>query len=101
MKKSKFIIIFASFINATAALALERIFSFFNMQWMLANCMNVTDEYGMSHLIAKCPSCQSESLYCGKIPTKLKHMQNKEVLFCKKCKFITPVEEFKNMLASR
>jgi transcription elongation factor Elf1 len=63
--------------------------------------MNVTDEYGMNPLIAKCPSCQSESLFCGKIQTKIKKMVNKEVLFCKKCKLITPVEEFKSMLASR
>lgn len=63
--------------------------------------MNVTDEYGMNHLLAKCPRCQSESLFCGKIQTKVQKMLNKEVLFCKRCKFITPVEEFKNMLASR
>ena len=63
--------------------------------------MNVTDAYGMNSLLAKCPNCQSESLFCGKIPTKVKKMQDKEVLFCKRCKFITPVEEFKKVLASK
>ncbi|RMW38126.1 MAG: hypothetical protein EA447_04065 [Nitrosopumilus sp.] len=63
--------------------------------------MNVLNEYGMNHLLANCPNCQSETLFCGKMPTNFKKMQNKEILFCKKCKFIIRVEEFKNMLSSR
>ncbi len=62
--------------------------------------MNFTNEYGMRQLLAKCPNCYKESLYCGKIPTSIRSLINKEVLFCKLCKFVTPVNEFKKLLTS-
>ncbi|WP_249111142.1 hypothetical protein [Nitrosopumilus sp. K4] len=61
----------------------------------------MTNEFGMKHLLAQCPNCQSDSLYCGKIPTSIRDMANKEVLFCKKCKFVVPVDEFKKILSCR
>ena len=61
--------------------------------------MNLTNEFGMKPLLAKCPNCYSESLFCGKIPTSIKNLANKEVLFCKRCKFVTSVEEYKKMLS--
>jgi hypothetical protein len=54
----------------------------------------------MKPLLACCPNCDGTSLYCGKIPTTLRDMANKEVLFCKTCKFVVPVDEFKKMLSS-
>ncbi len=62
--------------------------------------MNMTNEYGMNHLLARCPNCEKESLYCGKIPTSIRDMVNKEVLFCKTCKFVIPVEDYKKLLSS-
>ncbi|MEC4848235.1 MAG: hypothetical protein RI100_03520 [Nitrosarchaeum sp.] len=62
--------------------------------------MNIKNEFGMTQLLACCPNCNGSALYCGKIPTTIKEMANKEVLFCKQCKFIVPVEEFKNILSS-
>ena len=62
--------------------------------------MNITNEYGMNPLLAQCPNCDKESLYCGKIPTSIRAMINKEVLFCKTCKFVTSVDEFKKLLFS-
>ncbi len=62
--------------------------------------MNIKNEFGMTSLLACCPVCDGSSLYCGKIPTAIKEISNKEVLFCKLCKFIVPVEEFKNILSS-
>ena len=56
------------------------------------------NEFGMSLLLAKCPNCQMESLYCGKIPTAIKELTNKEVLFCKNCKFVVTVDGYKEML---
>lgn len=52
----------------------------------------------MKPLLAKCPHCERESLYCGMIPTTIKTLANKEVLFCKDCKFVVPVDEYKEML---
>ncbi len=60
--------------------------------------MNLTNEFGMKHLAANCPVCDTKSVYCGMIPTKIKSLANKEVLFCKNCKFVIPVDEFKNLL---
>jgi len=54
----------------------------------------------MVKLAAYCPNCQSDSLYCGMIPTEIKSLSNKEVLFCKDCKFVTAVDDYKNLLAS-
>jgi len=58
----------------------------------------VKTEFGMNLLLAKCPSCDSDSLYCGKIPTSIKTLENKEVLFCKNCKFVIAVNEYKKLL---
>ena len=60
--------------------------------------MNMTNEFGMKKLTANCPQCLIDSLYCGKIPTEIKSLSNKEVLFCKSCKFVIAVEEFKKNL---
>jgi len=60
--------------------------------------MDLKNEFGMTKLLAKCPNCDSDSLYCGKIPTSVKTLANKEVLFCKGCKFVVSVDEYKNML---
>jgi len=66
----------------------------------LAKLLNIKNEFGMKPLLACCPNCDKDSLYCGKIPTTIRDMANKEVLFCKICKFIVPVAEFKKMLSS-
>ena len=60
--------------------------------------MNLKTDFGMKQLLAKCPNCEKESLYCGKIPTEIKNLANKEVLFCKNCKFVVTVDEYKKML---
>ncbi|MBI2111622.1 MAG: hypothetical protein HY476_01745 [Nitrosarchaeum sp.] len=62
--------------------------------------MNLKNEFGMKPLLACCPNCDGASLYCGKIPTTLRDMINKEVLFCKTCKFVVSVDEFKKILSS-
>ncbi|MDH3204752.1 MAG: hypothetical protein OEL81_08775 [Nitrosopumilus sp.] len=49
--------------------------------------------------MAKCTNCDSESLYCGMIPTSIKTLVNKEVLFCKNCKFVIAIDEFKDVLS--
>ncbi|MFQ5475869.1 MAG: hypothetical protein ACE5DT_02435 [Nitrosopumilus sp.] len=48
--------------------------------------------------MAKCPNCDSDSLYCGSIPTSIKSLVDKEVLFCKNSKFVVTVDEYKKML---
>jgi len=60
--------------------------------------MNVTNELGMKKLAANCPQCLIDSLYCGTIPTEIKSLTNKEVLFCKSYKFVIAVEEYKKNL---
>lgn len=60
--------------------------------------MNITNEHGMQKLAANCPQCLINSLYCGTIPTEIKSLSNKEVLFCKSCKFVIPVDEYKKNL---
>lgn len=62
--------------------------------------MNLTKEFGMTKLAAHCPNCEDDSLYCGMIPTEIKSLANKEVLFCKGCKFVISVDEYKDMLSS-
>jgi hypothetical protein len=62
--------------------------------------LDLRNEFGMKPLLATCPNCDKSSLYCGKIPTALREMANKEVLFCKICKFVVPVDEFKKILSS-
>ncbi|MCV0392135.1 MAG: hypothetical protein K5790_02445 [Nitrosopumilus sp.] len=62
--------------------------------------MKLKNEFGMKRLLASCPNCSLTSLYCGMIPTEIKSLSNKEVLFCKNCKFVIPVDEFKNALLS-
>ncbi|MDX1596824.1 MAG: hypothetical protein R3327_07800 [Nitrosopumilaceae archaeon] len=62
--------------------------------------MNTVNNSGMIQLAASCPQCQANSLYCGKIETDVKSLQNREMLFCRSCKFVIPVEEFKDLLCS-
>jgi hypothetical protein len=61
--------------------------------------MNLKNDFGMKLLLAKCPNCDMESLYCGRIPTLVKTLINKEVLFCKTCKFVVTVNEYKKILS--
>ena len=61
--------------------------------------MNLKNEFGMKLLLATCPNCDMESLYCGRIPTSVKTLINKEVLFCKTCKFVITVNEYKKILS--
>ncbi len=61
--------------------------------------MNLKNDFGMKLLLAKCPNCDVESLYCGRIPTSVKTLINKEVLFCKTCKFVVTVNEYKKILS--
>ena len=60
--------------------------------------MKINNEFGMKSLLANCPNCEHESLYCGTIPTAIETLANKEVLFCKDCKFVVSVDEYKEML---
>jgi len=59
----------------------------------------VKNEFGMVKLLAHCPNCDDFSLYCGMIPTKIKSLANREVLFCKECKFVIAVDEYKKSLS--
>ena len=61
--------------------------------------MNLTKEYGMTKLAAHCPQCRIDTVYCGMIPTEIKSLANKEVLFCKSCKFVISVDEYKDLLS--
>ena len=61
--------------------------------------LNLKNEFGMIHLLATCPNCDVNTLYCGKIPTAIKNLMNKEVLFCKNCKFVVSVDEYKKILS--
>ena len=60
--------------------------------------MDLKNQYGMKHLVASCPNCETSTLYCGKIESGVNELNSKEVLFCKTCKFVVPVTEFKKML---
>lgn len=62
--------------------------------------MDVTIEYEMKELLASSPNCQKSTLYCGKIISQINDLNNKEVLFCKSCKFVVPVIDYKNILFS-
>jgi hypothetical protein len=62
--------------------------------------LDLKNEFGMKSLLACCPNCDNTSLYCGKIPTTIRDMANKELLFCKTCKLVVPVEELKEILFS-
>ena len=61
--------------------------------------MDLKNEFGMKKLVAVCPNCDGDSLYCGRIPTSIKSLVDKEVLFCKHCKFVVTVDEYKKMLS--
>ncbi|NIP62419.1 MAG: hypothetical protein GWN01_16725 [Nitrosopumilaceae archaeon] len=61
--------------------------------------MDLKSEYGMDLLLASCPNCDDRSLYCGKIPTKISDLNNREVLFCERCKFVVAVDEYKKILS--
>jgi hypothetical protein len=63
--------------------------------------MDLKTQQGMIRLNACCPDCQQETLYCGKIESKMSELNRKELLFCKSCKFVIPVEEFKKILYSK
>ena len=63
--------------------------------------MDLKTEFGLDHLLASCPNCQKTTLYCGKIDSKLNDLKRKEVLFCKTCKFVVSVGEFKKMLFTK
>lgn len=62
--------------------------------------MKLKNEFGMKSLLASCPNCSDTALYCGMIPTEIKSLTNKEVLFCKNCKFVIPVDDYKKLLLS-
>ena len=68
------------------------------MHEQLTEDVNLKKELGMRHLLASCPNCYQDSLYCGMIPTTIKTLINKEVLFCKACKFVVTVDDYKKML---
>jgi len=68
-------------------------------QKTVKSSLNLKNEFGMMKLMAKCPNCDDDSLYCGKIPTSIKTLTNKEVLFCKNCKFVVTVDEYKKLLS--
>ncbi len=51
----------------------------------------------MEKLTANCPQCLIDLLYCGIIPTEIKSLPNKEVLFSKSCKFVIAVDEYKKI----
>lgn len=59
--------------------------------------MDLNDGLGMKQLLTHFPNCEKYSLYCGKIPTSIRSLSGKEVLFCK---FVIPVNEFKKTLSS-
>ena len=65
---------------------------------MLLIPLNLGNEFGMTQLLTTCPRCDADLLYCGKIPTSVKNLKNKEVLFCKNCKFVVSVDEYKKIL---
>jgi len=60
--------------------------------------LDVIADYGMKQLLATCPNCQKPTLYGGKIMSQVNDLNSKEVLFCKSCKFVVPVAEYKKML---
>ncbi len=60
--------------------------------------MNIADDIGMTQLAALCPQCQSQKLFCGKVQTDVKSLKNKEVLYCRGCKFVISVDEYKKLL---
>lgn len=62
--------------------------------------MDLKNPYGMKQLIASCPKCQSSSLYGGKIESRKNDLNGTEVLFCKSCKFVLSLREYKKMLFS-
>jgi len=65
----------------------------------ISSLLNTKNKFRMMKLVAKCPNCYDDSLYCGKIPTSIKTLAHKEVLFCKNCKFVIAVDEYKKMLS--
>ena len=60
--------------------------------------MKLKNQYGMTKIIPNCPQCDVDSLYCGSIPTSIESLKNKEVIFCKNCKFVISVDDLKKML---
>ncbi|MFB5607465.1 MAG: hypothetical protein ACE5RG_05110 [Candidatus Nitrosomaritimum yanchengensis] len=63
--------------------------------------MDLKTQQGMIRLNACCPDCQKESLYCGKIESRMSDLNRRESLFCKSCKFVIPVADFKKILLSK
>ena len=63
--------------------------------------MDLKTRQSMIHLSAFCPDCQKETLYCGKIDSQMSEINKKELLFCKSCKFVTLVADFKKTLFSK
>ena len=61
--------------------------------------LNLNNKFGMQLLLAKCTNCDGNSLYSGMIPTEIKSLANKEVLFCKQCKFVVSIDEYKKILS--
>ena len=60
--------------------------------------MQLSKEFGMKKLAANCPQCDIDTVFCGMIPTEIKSLANKEVLFCNSCKFVIAVDEYKKTL---
>jgi len=63
--------------------------------------MDLKPQQGMMRLNACCPDCQKETLYCGKIESTISALNRRELLFCKSCKFVIPVADFKQILFSK
>jgi hypothetical protein len=62
--------------------------------------MDLKNAYGMKQLMALCLNCQSPAFYSGKIVSEKNGLNGKEILFCRSCKFIVSVDEYKKILFS-
>ena len=62
--------------------------------------MNLESQIEKQQLIASCPNCRQETLVLVKIHSKKIMAKEEQILTCRSCKLMIPVDEFKNLICA-
>ena len=62
--------------------------------------MKLEPQIKKEHLLASCPNCRQETLTLVQIKMRKSGSQDEQILTCRSCKLMIPVDEFKNLICT-
>ena len=60
--------------------------------------MKLEPQINKEHLLATCPNCRQETLYLVQINVRKLGSKTEQILACRSCRLMIPVDEFKNLI---